>query len=80
MPDDLRTFKSAGEFVARGREVRVMFLESRFEHAIGRIFANGAVPLRLKLWNGRHIDLSSAPTVTVIIPKMSALRYFISPT
>ncbi|MGZ5092137.1 MAG: class I SAM-dependent methyltransferase [Burkholderiales bacterium] len=58
---------------------RVMFLRSRFEHAIGRIFANGAVPLRLKLWNGRHIDLSSAPTVTVIIPKMSALRYFISP-
>jgi len=56
-----------------------MFLESRFEQAIGRIFANGAVPLRLKLWNGRHIDLAPAPTVTVIIPKMSALRYFISP-
>ena len=56
-----------------------MFLESRFEHAVGRIFANGAVPLRLKLWNGRRIDLSPAPTVTVIVPKMSALRYFISP-
>lgn len=56
-----------------------MFVESRFEHALGRIFANGAVPLRLKLWNGRCIDLSPAPTVTVIIPKVSALRYFISP-
>ncbi|MGZ5176566.1 MAG: class I SAM-dependent methyltransferase [Burkholderiales bacterium] len=56
-----------------------MFLESRFEQAIGRIFSNGAVPLRLKLWNGRRIDLSPAPTVTVIIPKVSALRYFISP-
>ena len=56
-----------------------MFLERHFEQAIGRIFGNGAVPLRLKLWNGRRIDLSPAPTVTVIVPKMSALRYFISP-
>jgi len=56
-----------------------MFLESRFEQTIGRIFAAGAVPLRLQLWNGRCIDLSPTPTVTVIIPKMSALRYFISP-
>jgi cyclopropane-fatty-acyl-phospholipid synthase len=56
-----------------------MFLESRFDHAISRLFAKGGVPLRLKLWNGRRIDLSTAPTVTVIIPKMSALRYFISP-
>jgi cyclopropane-fatty-acyl-phospholipid synthase len=56
-----------------------MFLESRFEQTIGRIFANGAVPLRLKLWNGRRIDFSPAPTVTVIVPKVSALRYFISP-
>lgn len=56
-----------------------MFLESRFEQAIGRIFANGAVPLRLELWNGRRIDLSPAPTVTVTVPKLSALRYFIAP-
>ena len=56
-----------------------MFLESRFEQTIGRIFAAGAVPLRLQLWNGRCIDFSPTPTVTVIIPKMSALRYFISP-
>jgi cyclopropane-fatty-acyl-phospholipid synthase len=56
-----------------------MFLESRFEQTIGRIFAADAVPLRLQLWNGRCIDLSPTPTVTVIIPKVSALRYFISP-
>ncbi len=56
-----------------------MFLESRFERAIGRLCVNKAIPLRLKLWNGRHIDPSPAPTVTVIVPKASALRYFISP-
>lgn len=56
-----------------------MFLERRFEQAIGRICANNAVPLRLKLWNGRHIDLSPAPIVTMILPKVSALRYFLAP-
>jgi len=56
-----------------------MFLERRFEQTIGRTFGNGSVPLRLKLWNGRRIELSPAPTVTVIVRRMSALRYFISP-
>jgi hypothetical protein len=42
---------------------RALFLGIRFEHAIGRIFANGAIPLRLELWNGRRIDRSPAPTV-----------------
>jgi len=56
-----------------------LFLESRFEQAIGRISANGALPLRLKLWNGRRIDLSPAPTVTITVPTVAALRYFISP-
>lgn len=54
-------------------------LENRFEQAIGRICANGTVPLRLKLWNGRHIDLSPAPIVTMVLPKVSALRYFLPP-
>ena len=49
-----------------------MFLEIWFEQAIGRICANGAVPLRLKLWNGRHIDLSPVPIVTMILPKVPA--------
>jgi len=56
-----------------------MFLETRFERAIGRLAAGDVIPVRLKLWNGRHVDLSPAPTVTVIVPKASALRYFISP-
>ena len=56
-----------------------MFLESRFQRVIDQIRAAGPIPLRLVLWNGRHFDLSAAPTVTVAIPKLSALRYFISP-
>lgn len=56
-----------------------MFVEHRFERMIGRIGANCAIPLRLELWNGRRFDLSSNPTVTIIIPELSALRYFISP-
>ena len=31
--------------------------------------------MRLELWNGRCLDLSQAPTVTVAIPKPSALLY-----
>lgn len=56
-----------------------MFLENRFERGIDRIRASAAIPLRLELWNGRHYDFSPAPTVTIAIPKPSALRYFISP-
>lgn len=56
-----------------------MFLESRFQRVVDRIRAAGPIPLRLELWNGRCFDLSQKPTVTVAIPKPSALRYFISP-
>jgi cyclopropane-fatty-acyl-phospholipid synthase len=56
-----------------------MFLEHRFEQEINRIGKSTAIPLRLELWNGRRIDLSSRPTVTVAIPRRSALQYFIAP-
>ncbi len=56
-----------------------MLLEHRFERTVGRLAAGGGIPLRLKLWNGRRFDLAPAPTVTVSIPKPSALRYFIAP-
>ncbi len=56
-----------------------MFLEQRFERTIDRIRASTAIPLRIELWNGQHFDLSPAPTVTVAIPQLSGLRYFISP-
>jgi cyclopropane-fatty-acyl-phospholipid synthase len=56
-----------------------MFLETRFERLIDRVRANAAIPLRLELWNGHRFDLAPAPTVTIAIPKPSALRYFVPP-
>jgi cyclopropane-fatty-acyl-phospholipid synthase len=57
----------------------MLFLQSRFEHAVSRMCKNAAIPLRLELWNGRRFDLSPNPSVTVAIPEPAALRYFISP-
>jgi cyclopropane-fatty-acyl-phospholipid synthase len=56
-----------------------MFLENRFEKLIDRVSANATIPLRVELWNGQQFCLSPQPTVTVIVPKPSALRYFIPP-
>ena len=56
-----------------------MFLENRFEKLIDRVAANTTIPLRVELWNGQQFCLSPKPTVTVVVPKASALRYFIPP-
>lgn len=56
-----------------------MFVEHRFQRMIDRIRADAAIPLRIELWNGHRFDLSPEPTVTIAIPRPSALRYFISP-
>jgi cyclopropane-fatty-acyl-phospholipid synthase len=40
-----------------------------------------SLPLRVELWNGEHIDLSSeTPRVTIRIPQASSLRYLLSPS
>ena len=40
-----------------------------------------SLPLRVELWNGEHIDLSSeAPLVTIRVPQPAALRYLLSPS
>ncbi len=57
----------------------MMFLEARFERFIDRLRAGAVISLRLELWNGHRFDLSPHPTVTIVIPQLSALRYFISP-
>jgi cyclopropane-fatty-acyl-phospholipid synthase len=46
---------------------------------IERMLATAAVPLQIRLWNGRQMNFSAAPTVTVFVPKPSALRYFFPP-
>lgn len=56
-----------------------LFLENRFEQCVTRMRVCAAVPVRFELWNGRRFDLSAHPTVTIGIPKPSALSYFISP-
>ena len=56
-----------------------MFLESRLEKLVERVRGQQPVPLRLKLWSGRSYELGPDPTVTVTVPKASALRYFVSP-
>jgi cyclopropane-fatty-acyl-phospholipid synthase len=56
-----------------------MFLESRFERTMDQMRARATIPARIELWNGRRFDLSAEPTVTIAIPKPSALRYFIAP-
>ena len=56
-----------------------MFLENRFEKLIDRVAASATIPLRVELWNGQQFCLSPKPTVTVVVPKPSALRYFIPP-
>jgi cyclopropane-fatty-acyl-phospholipid synthase len=56
-----------------------MFLENRFEQTMHRMRARASIPARFELWNGRRFDLSADPTVTIAIPKPSALRYFIAP-
>ena len=58
-----------------------MFLENRFQRALNRVYARAAIPIpvRIELWDGRRFDLAPDPTVTIAIPRLSALRYFISP-
>jgi cyclopropane-fatty-acyl-phospholipid synthase len=56
-----------------------MFVEYLLKRWFLRIPAGFAIPLRVVLWNGREFNLSSAPTVTVRIPTLSALRYFMPP-
>lgn len=56
-----------------------MFFETRLHHLIDNIRARASIPMRLELWDGRIFDLSPCPTVKVLIPGPSALRYFIPP-
>jgi len=56
-----------------------MFVVNRLEKLVSRVRANQPVPLRLRLWSGQSYELGPDPTVTITVPKPSALRYFIAP-
>ena len=56
-----------------------MLLEYRFNKVIEKLAAEARVPLRMKLWNGRSVALAPEPMVTIEIPHVSALRFFVPP-
>ena len=56
-----------------------MFIEYRLEKLFKRIPPGVTLPLRIVLWNGREFNFSAEPTVTVHIPTLSALSYFMPP-
>jgi len=40
-----------------------------------------SLPLRVELWNGEHVDLSSEPPrVTIRVPRPASLRYLLAPS
>ncbi|WP_295999669.1 cyclopropane-fatty-acyl-phospholipid synthase family protein [Rugamonas sp.] len=58
-----------------------MFVQNRLSAWIAGIRQQMALPLRIELWNGQHIDLSSeAPRVTIRLPRASAARYLLTPS
>lgn len=43
--------------------------------------SKAALPLRIELWNGQHVDLSSeTPRVTIRLPTAASARYLLNPS
>jgi cyclopropane-fatty-acyl-phospholipid synthase len=58
-----------------------MFNEMKLSAWSSGVSSKLTVPVRIELWNGRHIDLSSQPPrVTIRLPNAAALRYLLSPS
>ena len=53
-----------------------MLIESRIEKTIGGLMHHG-LPLAVELWNGKRYQLSRDAPVTVRIPGVAALKYFL---
>jgi len=56
-----------------------MFLESHLDRLLDRLRLPDPIPVRLDLWRRRTFDLGPDPSVTIRIPRISALRYLVSP-
>jgi cyclopropane-fatty-acyl-phospholipid synthase len=54
-------------------------LEARIEELAERYKAGQDVPLRIKLWNGSHVDLSSDPRVTITLTTPAAALQLLRP-
>jgi cyclopropane-fatty-acyl-phospholipid synthase len=58
-----------------------MFTEMKLSAWSSGLRSKVSLPLRVELWNGEHIDLSSEPPrVTIRVPHPSSLRYLLSPS
>jgi cyclopropane-fatty-acyl-phospholipid synthase len=58
-----------------------MFTEMKLSAWSTGVRGKLSLPLRVELWNGEHVDLSSdPPRVTIRVTKPSSLRYLLSPT
>lgn len=67
-------------FVLRQRE-DILFVQHRLSHWIDGIRQQLTLPLRIELWNGQQIDLSSeTPRVTIRLPNVAAARYLLTPS
>ncbi len=58
-----------------------MFKQLRLNAWSAGVRSQLPLPLRIELWNGRHLDFSAEPPrVTVRVPRPGALRYLLSPS
>lgn len=62
-----------------------MFIERKLEAWATELRTHHPVPLRLRLWDGRALDLADAsrglpPIATLVIERATALRHVLSPT
>lgn len=59
------------------------FWELRFERFAAVLRSSARLPLRIRLWNGREIDLGAgeqAPVAAIIVPSARGLRYLLKPS
>ena len=58
-----------------------MFIQNQLKSWIASIRSKTALPLRIELWNGQHVDLSSeTPRVTIRLPTVASARYLLNPS
>lgn len=58
-----------------------MFVQKQLRAWLDGIGQQLTLPLRIELWNGQQVDLSSeAPRVTIRLPTVAAARYLLTPS
>jgi cyclopropane-fatty-acyl-phospholipid synthase len=58
-----------------------LFVQNQLSAWMAGVRQQIALPLRIELWNGQHLDFSNeAPRVTIRLPQASAARYLLTPS